>query len=44
MKVPFLDLQAHHQPIREQLEAAIGEVIDKSAFAGMWAVRGRFRE
>jgi len=34
MKVPFLDLQAHHQPIREQLEAAIGEVIDKSAFAG----------
>jgi dTDP-4-amino-4,6-dideoxygalactose transaminase len=34
MKVPFLDLHAHHQPIREQLEAAIGEVIDKSAFAG----------
>ncbi|HEY3862898.1 MAG TPA: DegT/DnrJ/EryC1/StrS family aminotransferase [Verrucomicrobiae bacterium] len=34
MKVPFLDLNAHHQPIREQLDAAIGEVIDKSAFAG----------
>src|SRR5208337_1576801 len=34
MKVPFLDLQAHHQPIREQLDAAIGEVIDKNAFAG----------
>src|SRR5580658_7060602 len=34
MKVPFLDLEAHHRPIREQLEAAIGEVIDKSAFAG----------
>jgi dTDP-4-amino-4,6-dideoxygalactose transaminase len=34
MKVPFLDLHAHHQPIREQLEAAIGDVIDKSAFAG----------
>jgi dTDP-4-amino-4,6-dideoxygalactose transaminase len=34
MKVPFLDLQAHHQPIREQIDAAIGDVIDKSAFAG----------
>jgi dTDP-4-amino-4,6-dideoxygalactose transaminase len=33
MKVPFLDLQAQHQPIREQLDAAIGDVIDKSAFA-----------
>ena len=34
MKVPFLDLKAHHEPIREQLEAAIGEVINCSAFAG----------
>ncbi|HEV7923783.1 MAG TPA: DegT/DnrJ/EryC1/StrS family aminotransferase [Verrucomicrobiae bacterium] len=34
MKVPFLDLQAHHQPIREQIEAAIGDVIDKNAFSG----------
>jgi dTDP-4-amino-4,6-dideoxygalactose transaminase len=34
MKVPFLDLNAHHQPIREQLDAAIRDVIDKSAFAG----------
>jgi len=34
MKVPFLDLKAHHQPIREQLDAAIGEVIDAGAFAG----------
>jgi dTDP-4-amino-4,6-dideoxygalactose transaminase len=34
MKVPFLDLQAHHQPIREQLDAAIRDVIDQSAFAG----------
>ena len=34
MKVPFLDLQAHHKPIREQLEAAIRDVIDRSAFAG----------
>jgi dTDP-4-amino-4,6-dideoxygalactose transaminase len=34
MKVPFLDLQAHHEPIREQLDAAIGAVIDAGAFAG----------
>jgi dTDP-4-amino-4,6-dideoxygalactose transaminase len=34
MKVPFLDLKAHHQPIREQLDAAIAEVMDASAFAG----------
>jgi dTDP-4-amino-4,6-dideoxygalactose transaminase len=34
MKVPFLDLKAHHQPIREQLNAAIGEVLDAGAFAG----------
>jgi dTDP-4-amino-4,6-dideoxygalactose transaminase len=34
MKVPFLDLKAHHEPIREQLDAAIAEVIDASAFAG----------
>ncbi|MGD1085001.1 MAG: DegT/DnrJ/EryC1/StrS family aminotransferase [Verrucomicrobiota bacterium] len=34
MKVPFLDLKAHHAPIREQLDAAIGEVLDAGAFAG----------
>ena len=34
MKVPFLDLSAHHQPLREQLEAAIRDVIDSNAFAG----------
>jgi dTDP-4-amino-4,6-dideoxygalactose transaminase len=34
MNVPFLDLKAHHEPIREQLDAAIAEVIDGSAFAG----------
>jgi dTDP-4-amino-4,6-dideoxygalactose transaminase len=34
MKVPFLDLSAHHQPMREQLDAAIREVIDRNAFAG----------
>jgi dTDP-4-amino-4,6-dideoxygalactose transaminase len=34
MKVPFLDLKAHHDPIREQLDAAIAQVIDCGAFAG----------
>jgi dTDP-4-amino-4,6-dideoxygalactose transaminase len=34
MKVPFLDLSAHHQPMREQLDAAIRDVIDSNAFAG----------
>lgn len=34
MKVPFLDLKAHHQPMREQLDAAIAAVIDAGAFAG----------
>jgi dTDP-4-amino-4,6-dideoxygalactose transaminase len=34
MQVPFLDLSAHHGPIRNQIDAAIGEVIDCGAFAG----------
>jgi dTDP-4-amino-4,6-dideoxygalactose transaminase len=34
IKVPFLDLKAHHQPIREQLDAAIRDVLDSGAFAG----------
>jgi dTDP-4-amino-4,6-dideoxygalactose transaminase len=34
MKVPFLDLSACHKPIREQLDAAIRDVIDSNAFAG----------
>jgi dTDP-4-amino-4,6-dideoxygalactose transaminase len=34
MKVPFLDLKSHHDPIRAELDAAIGEVIDNNAFAG----------
>jgi len=34
MRVPFLDLQAHHEPIREQVDAAIAQVIDSGAFAG----------
>jgi dTDP-4-amino-4,6-dideoxygalactose transaminase len=34
MKVPFLDLKAHHEPIRNELTQAIGEVIEAGAFAG----------
>jgi len=33
-KVPFLDLRAQHDPIRAELLAAFGEVIDQNAFAG----------
>jgi dTDP-4-amino-4,6-dideoxygalactose transaminase len=36
-KVPFLDLKSHHAPLREEINSAIQEVIDESAFAG-----GRF--
>lgn len=34
MKVPFLDLQAHHAPLRAEIDRAIAEVIDSAAFAG----------
>ena len=34
MKVPFLDLEAHHAPLIEKFDRAIREVIDSSAFAG----------
>jgi dTDP-4-amino-4,6-dideoxygalactose transaminase len=34
MKVPFLDLKAHHAPLIEQFDRAIREVIESSAFAG----------
>ena len=34
MKVPFLDLKAHHAPLIEKLDRAIREVIESSAFAG----------
>lgn len=33
-KIPFLDLAAHHAPLRAEFDAAIGEVIDQGAFAG----------
>jgi dTDP-4-amino-4,6-dideoxygalactose transaminase len=32
--IPFLDLKAHHEPVRDEINAAIQEVIDRSAFAG----------
>ena len=34
IRVPFLDLNAHHSPLREEFDRAIGEVIDSGAFAG----------
>jgi dTDP-4-amino-4,6-dideoxygalactose transaminase len=34
MKVPFLDLKAHHAPFIEEFDRAIREVIESSAFAG----------
>jgi dTDP-4-amino-4,6-dideoxygalactose transaminase len=34
MKVPFLDLEAHHAPLRAEIDCAIAQVIDASAFAG----------
>jgi dTDP-4-amino-4,6-dideoxygalactose transaminase len=34
MKVPFLDLRAHHAPLRAEFLAAIAGVIDTGAFAG----------
>jgi len=34
VQVPFLDLKAHHDPIRAEVMAAMTEVIDANAFAG----------
>ncbi len=34
MRVPFLDLKAHHDPMRKEITEAVSEVIDASAFAG----------
>jgi dTDP-4-amino-4,6-dideoxygalactose transaminase len=34
MKVPFLDLKAHHAPLIEEFDRAVREVIENSAFAG----------
>jgi dTDP-4-amino-4,6-dideoxygalactose transaminase len=34
VQVPFLDLKAHHDPIRAEVMAVLNEVIDANAFAG----------
>ncbi len=34
MKVPFLDLKAHHEPLRAEIMSAIERVVDQNAFAG----------
>jgi dTDP-4-amino-4,6-dideoxygalactose transaminase len=34
IRVPFLDLNAHHAPHRHEFDRAIAEVIDSGAFAG----------
>lgn len=34
MQIPFLDLKAHHQTVRGEIDSAIREVIDAGAFAG----------
>ncbi len=34
MKVPFLDLKAHHAPLIDQFDRAIRKVIESNAFAG----------
>jgi dTDP-4-amino-4,6-dideoxygalactose transaminase len=34
MRVPFLDLNAHHEPLKKEIMAAFEDVLDSSAFAG----------
>ncbi|HXM29234.1 MAG TPA: DegT/DnrJ/EryC1/StrS family aminotransferase [Chthoniobacterales bacterium] len=34
MKVPFLDLKSHHAPMLDEINGAIREVVESSAFAG----------
>jgi len=34
IKVPFLDLKSHHLPMMTEINLAIQEVIESSAFAG----------
>jgi dTDP-4-amino-4,6-dideoxygalactose transaminase len=34
MNIPFLDLHAHHRPMRAELDRAMAEVLDSGAFAG----------
>ena len=47
MRVPYLDLSAQHAPIKEELLAAIGSIIDSNAFVlgpGVEAFETRFAE
>lgn len=44
MRVPFLDLEAHHDPIRAEIMARIEEVVSASAFAGGSYVAGFERD
>ena len=39
MKVPFLDLKAHHAPLIDKFDRAIRDVIYSNAFAGGPLVR-----
>ena len=34
MQIPFLDLRAQNDPLRGEILAAVGQVLDRSAFAG----------
>ncbi len=34
MKVPFLDLKAQYESIKDEIDTAIKQVIEKTAFAG----------
>jgi dTDP-4-amino-4,6-dideoxygalactose transaminase len=34
MKVPFLDLKAQYESIKDEIDTAIGQVVEKTAFAG----------
>jgi dTDP-4-amino-4,6-dideoxygalactose transaminase len=43
MKVPLLDLKAHHAPLREEFELAISQVLESGVFASGPAV-ARFEE
>ncbi len=43
VKIPFLDLNAHHAPLREKFDEAIAEVINSGVFAG-GPVVARFEE
>src|SRR5947207_9282453 len=34
MEIPFLNLKAHHEELREEIQSAILDVVESSAFAG----------